>query len=132
MLSVNNNYFLNGVSLMTIQKHIVIAAIAAQQQGRIVNYVYDYNQSRYVNVHFNSQAGSKNINMYDYGRGSYVVGTLPTIYDYGSGAYINMYVDGNKFNGYDYETGSYFNGVINGGVVNIYDFQYGRYFNFGL
>lgn len=117
---------------MKNEKHIVIAAIAAQQQGRVVNHVYDYNRSMYVPVHFNSAIGSKHINMFDYGRNSYVVGNLPSIYDYGSGSYINIRINGNKFNGYDYETNYYFSGSVNGGMVNIYDYQYGKYFNFGV
>ena len=117
---------------MKIQKHIVIAAIAAQQQGRAINHVYDYGQSKYVLVSFSSAIGSKHINMYDYGRKTHVVGTLPSIYDYGSKAYINMRINGNKFNGYDYESNSYFSGSVNGGIVTIYDYQHGKYFNFGV
>lgn len=117
---------------MNIQKHIVIAAIVAQQQGRIVSHVYDYTQSKYVHVYFTSTRNSKHIHMYDSERKSYVVGTLPSIYDYASGAYINLRISGNTFNGYDYESGFHFNGTISGRMVNIYDFQQGRYFNFGL
>lgn len=117
---------------MNIQKHIAIAAIVAKQQGRDVRHVYDYNQSKYVLVHFNSTSGHNHINMFDYDRSSYVVGTLPTIFDYGSGTYINLNINGNRFSGFDYETGSHFNGMINGGMVNIYDFQSGRYFNYGV
>ena len=117
---------------MKIQKHIVIAAIAAHQQGRNVNHVYDYGRSKYVPVSFSSAAGSKYINMYDYGRNSYVAGTLPSIYDYATGAYINIRINGNRFNGYDYESNYYFSGSVNGGMVTIYDYQYGKYFNFGV
>lgn len=122
----------NEIFHMKSEKHIVIAAIAAQQQGQVVNHVYDYSQRKYVLVNFTSPIGSNYINMFDYGRNSYVVGTLPSIYDYGSGSYINMNIEGNRFNGYDYESGSYFNGFVNGGMVTIFDYQQGRYFNFGI
>lgn len=117
---------------MTNEKHIAIAAIVAQQQGRAVSNVFDYDQSKYVLVHFTSTRSSKYIHMFDYGRNSYVVGTLPTIFDYGSGTYINLNINGNRFDGFDYETGAYFNGMINNRMVNIYDFQHGRSFNYGV
>lgn len=117
---------------MNVQKHIAIAAIVAKQQGRDVRHVYDYNQSKYVLVHFNSTSGPNHVNLFDYDRSSYVTGTLPTIFDYGSGTYINLNINGNRFNGFDYETGSHFNGMINGNMVNIFDFQHGRYFNYGV
>lgn len=117
---------------MKIQKHIVIAAIAAQQQGRSVNHVYDYGQGKYVPVRFSSAIGSKHIKMYDCSRNSYIAGTLPSIYDYSSGSYINIRINGNRFNGYDYESNYYFTGSVNGGMVTIYDYQYGKYFNFGV
>lgn len=117
---------------MDVQKHIIVAAIAAQQQGRAVNHVYDYGRRKYIPVRFNTTRTPKSINMFDFDRGAYVVGTLPSIYDYASRTYINIRVNGNRFNGYDYESNYYFSGTVNGGLVNIYDYQYGRYFNFGV
>lgn len=117
---------------MKNEKHIVIAAIAAQQQGRVVSHIYDYSQSKYVLVNFSSPIGSKHIHMFDYGRNSYVVGTLPSVFDYASGSYINIHIEGNRFNGYDYESNSHFSGSVNGGMVNIFDYQQGKYFNFGV
>ena len=117
---------------MDIDKHIIVAAIAAQQQGRNINHVYDYGRGKYIPIRFNTTKTPKSISMFDFNRNSYVVGTLPSVYDYASKAYINIRINGNKFNGYDYESNSYFSGVVNGGLVNIYDYQNGRYFNYGV
>lgn len=115
---------------MTHEKRVcVAAAIALIRNGQTGN-VYDYGRGKYVMI--NPRISGRSISIYDFDRKGYLTGMAPNLYDYPSGAYINVNVNGNQFNGFDYQTGRWFNGSVNGSLVSMFDGDAGQYFNYGV
>lgn len=115
---------------MTHEKRVcVAAAIALIRNGQTGN-VYDYGRGKYVMI--NPRISGRSISIYDFDRKGYLTGMAPNLYDYPSGAYINVNVNGNQFNGFDYQTGRWFNGSVNGSLVSMFDGDGGQYFNYGV
>ncbi|MDR6886853.1 MULTISPECIES: hypothetical protein [Variovorax] len=96
--------------------------------GGSVGAVYDYSQSKYIQISGSVNAGS--VSVYDHDRGCHFSGAGGSLYDYGRGAYVSLQFNGNSFSGYDYGEGHHFSGTINGGSASLYDYGEGGYFNF--
>lgn len=107
-----------------------IAYIAAGLCGSSSSFVYDYAQSKYINI--SGTVNFNNINIYDYDRGCHVAGSASSLYDYCSSSHIQLTMNGTQFNGYDYHSGSHFSGSVNGKTVSIYDYETSAYYNYSV
>jgi hypothetical protein len=92
--------------------------------------VYDYSQSRYVNV--GGSVSKSHVGVFDYERGCHFSGSLPNLYDYGRSAHVSLQIDGNSFSGFDYGDSHHFSGTVNGNSVSLYDYGEGRYFSYSV
>jgi len=94
------------------------------------SHVYDYAQSRHLNVGGN--VSQQNVNLYDYERSCHFTGKLPQLYDHGTGFHVTLEIVGRVFKGYAYDSGTHFSGQVNGSSISIYDFGAGQHFNYSL
>ena len=115
---------------MNSNSRACIAYVAASLCGAHASYVYDYSQSKYINM--SGSVDSNNVHIYDYDRGCYVSGSLNNLYDYGNRAYIELSMRKFQFSGYDYHTGSYFSGEVKGNSVSVYDYETSSYYNYSV
>lgn len=115
---------------MTHEKRVCVAAAVALIRNGWAGNVYDYGRGKYVMI--TSSISGRDISIYDFDRNGYLTGMVPNLYDYPSGAYINVNVNGDQFNGFDYQTSRWFNGSVNGSMVLVFDGEVGRYFNYGV
>lgn len=92
--------------------------------------VYDYSQSRYINI--SGSVSRSSINIYDYDRGCHFGGSSENLYDYGQRAHVSLSINGNQFSGYDYGSRCHYNGTVNGNSVSFYDYGESKYFNFSV
>ena len=107
-----------------------IAYIAAELNGSNSSSVFDYEQSKYINI--SGDVNSTNVNIFDYGRGCYVTGSPSNLFDYGVGAYIQLNISGSQFSGFDYHSGNHFNGSVSNNSVSIYDYETSSYYNYSV
>jgi len=108
----------------------LVAAVASRLVGGggSVGAVYDYSQSRHMQVSGSVGAGS--VSLYDHDRGCHFSGSGSSLYDYGRGCHVSLQVHGNSFSGYDYGDGHHFSGTVNGNSVSIYDYGESSHFNY--
>ena len=107
-----------------------IAYITASLHGANGSSVYDYSQSKHINI--SGDVGDQNVNVYDHDRGCHVSGSPDNLYDYGNSAHIQLNVDGSQFSGYDYHTSSHYSGDVNGSSVSIYDHETSTHYNYSV
>jgi hypothetical protein len=107
-----------------------IAFIAAGLSGTKGSSVYDYSQSKHINI--SGSVNPNNINIYDHDRSCHLSGSPNSLYDYGNSAHIQLNLKGSQFTGYDYHTGNHFSGNINGRSVSIYDYQTSSHYNYSV
>jgi hypothetical protein len=62
--------------------------------------VYDYSQSRHINI--SGTVDVSHVGVYDHNRGCHFSGNLPNLYDYGRGAHVSLNINGTQFGGYDF------------------------------
>lgn len=115
---------------MNSNSRACIAYIAASLCGVNGSHVYDYSQSKYINI--SGSVDSNNVHIYDYDRGCYVSGSPNNLYDYGSKGYITLTMRSSNFSGYDYHTGSHFSGQVNGNSVSVYDYETSSYYSYSV
>jgi len=108
----------------------LVAAVASRLvgSGGSVGAVYDYSQSRHIQVSGSVGAGS--VWLYNHDRGCHFSGSGSSLYDYGRGCHVSLQVHGNSFSGYDYGDGHHFSGTVNGNSVSIYDYGESSHFNY--
>jgi hypothetical protein len=93
-----------------------------------VNAVFDYSESRYVQISGSVRRG--HVALYDYDRGCHFSGSSGSLYDYGRSSHVSIQINGNSFNGYDYGDGHYYSGTVSGNAITIYDYGKSSYFNY--
>lgn len=97
--------------------------------GRRFSSVYDYSMSTYVSCNYVNNNG--NVSVYDYRRGCYLSGRIPSFYDYGLSSYISLTkINNNTYNIYDYYTGSYLTAICQSQLISIYDYSESRTFQY--
>jgi hypothetical protein len=94
------------------------------------SHIYDYSQSRYINIGGNIT--ENNVGIYDYDRGCHFSGTLPSLYDYGRNAHLQLKINGNQFSGYDYGDGHHFSGTVSGRSITLYDYGESQHFGYSI
>lgn len=107
-----------------------IAYIAANICGARSSSVYDYLQSKHINISGN--VDTNNINIYDHDRGCHISGSPSNLYDYGNSAHIQLNMNGSQFSGYDYHTSNHFSGNVNGTSISIYDHETSTHYNYNV
>lgn len=79
---------------------------------------------------FSGDVSPSSVNVYDYDRGCFIGGDLPSLYDYGEGSFVEFKANGNRVDGYDYGSGSFYEATVDAREVSIYDYGAGAYFSF--
>jgi hypothetical protein len=92
--------------------------------------VYDYSQSRHVNI--NGSVEASNVAVFDYDRGCHFSGSPPNLFDYGRQAHVSLEINGSRFSGFDYGDGHHFSGTVNGNAVALYDYGESAHFNYSV
>jgi hypothetical protein len=115
---------------MNANSRACIAYIAAGLCGSLGTSVYDYSQSKHINISGNVE--SNNVGIYDCDRGCHISGTPNSLYDYGNSAHIQLTMNGNQFSGYDYHTSSHFSGNVNGNSISIYDYETSSHYRYSV
>ncbi len=116
---------------MTSNTRACIALIAASIcNDQNYSSIYDYTQSKHLNI--NGNADSNHVSIYDYDRGCYVQGSPESLYDYGNNAHIQLNINNQQFSGYDYHTSSNYSGNVNGTSVSIYDHDTSQHHNYSV
>lgn len=101
------------------------------KSGRRFASVYDYSTGTYVSCNFVNNSG--NVSIYDYRRGCYLSGRMPSFYDYGLSSYISLTeINNNTYNIYDYHTGSYITVTCQSQLISIYDYSESRTFQYQI
>jgi hypothetical protein len=110
----------------------LVAAAAARLAvgGGNAGAIYDYSQSRHIQI--SGSASDGNISLYDYDRGCHFSGSGGSLYDYGRGCHVSLQVNGTSFTGYDYGDGHHFSGTVNGNSVSVYDYGESSHFNYSV
>lgn len=90
--------------------------------------IYDYDSGAYYQ--FSGDTTAPRIDIYDYSRGCFIGGDLPSLYDYGEGNFIDFKLSGGKVDGYDYGSSSFFEATVSGKEVSVYDYDAGAYFSY--
>lgn len=108
----------------------LVAAAAARLVvgGGNAGAVYDYSQSRHIQISGSVSGG--NVALYDYDRGCHFSGSGSSLYDYGRGCHVSLQINGTSFSGYDYGAGHHFTGTVNGSSVSVYDYGESSHFNY--
>ena len=108
----------------------LVAAAAAMlvAGGGNAGAIYDYSQSRHIQI--SGSASDGNISLYDYDRCCHFSGSDGSLYDYGRGCHVSLQVNGTSFTGYDYGDGHHFSGTVNGNSVSVYDYGESSHFNY--
>jgi hypothetical protein len=91
--------------------------------------VYDYSQSRYINI---SGSVSHSSVTYRPRRKCYFGGNPPSFYDYGRGVHVSLNINGDQFTGYDYGDRHHFSGTVSGNSVSIYDYGESLHFSYSV
>jgi hypothetical protein len=108
---------------------LVAAAVAKLVEGGgNVSAIYDYSQSRHIQISGSTSGG--NVSLYDHERGCHFSGSGGSLYDYGRGCHVSLQVNGDSFSGYDYGDGHHFSGTVNGKSVSVYDFGQASHCNY--
>ncbi len=103
----------------------------SQKSGHRYSSVYDISAGIYVSCNYVNNEG--NISVYDYRRGCYLSGRMPSFYDYGVSNYISLTkISENTYNIYDYNTGSYISVSCQSQLIVIYDYSIGRSFQYQI
>jgi hypothetical protein len=113
---------------MRVKPHLrrAIAYVAQRvASGDEARTVYDYDAARHIA--FTGDVSKKHVDVYDYDRGAYVGGDLPSLYDYGDGHFVGLDVTNNEFSGYDFGSGAHYNGTVKGDAVSLYDYETGQF-----
>jgi hypothetical protein len=92
--------------------------------------IYDYFQSKHVNIRGN--VNSNNISIYDHDRGCHVSGNISGLYDYGNKAHINLQLNCSQFQVYDYDSKKHYLWNVNGRSISIYDYEYSKHYNYSF
>lgn len=118
---------------MNNEKRSCIAFICAIHiDSTRADYLYDCIHKEYKKYHRLSTEYPNMVNIYDYQRQAYIMGTFPNFYDYQSGKYVYIDMMNNSFKGYDYESGAYFQGEVSNDMVRIYDYGESEYFYYRI
>lgn len=107
-----------------------VAFIVGASAKSNINSIYDYSQSKHINIR--GTVSNNTVNVYDHDRDCHVIGNLSSFYDYGNSAHINLNISVNKFTGYDYDSSSHYSGSFNSNSVSIYDYETSQYYNYNL
>jgi len=114
-------------------------AVIAYIAGRLVtgfhsNSVFDYSQSKYLQITGTVAAGI--VQVFDYedqanisGSGN---GTNFSLFHYGEGSHITLNILRPNFKGFDYGTGSHFQGSVQGRIIQLFDFSTGEYYQYQI
>ena len=110
----------------------LVAAAAARivSGGGQVGAVYDYSQSRHIQL--SGSINDDQVSLYDYDRGCHFSGSGGSLYDYGRSSHVSLQVSGNNFSGYDYGDGHHFTGSVSGKSVSIYDYGESSHFSYSV
>lgn len=101
------------------------------KSGRRYTNVYDYSDRAFVACNYVNNGGS--ISVYDYRRGCYLTGSMPSFFDYGVSQYISINrVGDNMFNVYDYHSNKYVSVTCNGQSIALFDYSVGQYFSYSI
>jgi hypothetical protein len=96
--------------------------------------VFDYSQSKYLNIRGTVAPGI--VQVFDYEDGAHISGsgngTTFSLFHYGEGSHISLVISNPNFKGFDYGTGSHFQGSVQGTAVQLYDFSSGQYYQFQI
>lgn len=102
--------------------------ISARDGGK---YTTIYDMGMHCRVSFNYTKNGDSISIYDYRRGCYLSGSVPSFYDYGVGKYISLNQNGlNSYSVYDYNMGHYLNVLCNGNTISVYDYSVSQFFTY--
>jgi hypothetical protein len=108
---------------------LIAAAVAKLAVGGgDVSSIYDFSQSRHIQISGSAHGG--NVALYDYDRGCHFSGSESSMYDYGRGCHISLQMNGSSFSGYDYGDGHHFSGTVSGNSVSVYDYGESSHFNY--
>ncbi len=108
---------------------LVAAAATSLSKGRSnVGSIYDYSQSRYIQISGTVQGG--NVALYDSERGCHFSGSDGNLFDYGRSCHVSLQMNGYSFTGYDYGDGHHYSGTVTGNSISIYDYGESAYFNY--
>ncbi len=113
---------------MTPGTRACVAYIAAGLNGSNSSSVFDYTESKYINI--SGAVNSSNVNIYDHDRGCHVTGSPSNLFDYGVSSHIQLNMNGTQFSGYDYHSGNHFSGNVNNKAVSIFDYETSSYYNY--
>jgi hypothetical protein len=128
----------NGSRYPALRKNIMhpnTRACVAFIAGKIISgsgnsSVYDYSQSKYINI--SGSVSATKVSAYDHDRGCHFGGNLPSLYDYGRSVHVSLEINGQDFKGYDYGDSQHFTGKVNGRSVSFYDYGESQYFNYSV
>lgn len=122
---------MNGEKVMNCGTRVCIAFIVGRIiSAKMASHVYDYSESRHISI--GGSVIDNDVNIYDYDRGCYFSGKMPSLYDYGTGAHVQLKINGNQFSGYDYNDGHHFSGSVSGNSITIYDHGESKHFSYSI
>ena len=107
-----------------------VAAICISHNSKQkVSSVYDYSQSKYINIEVS--VSNKKVEAYDYTNSCHIEGNMPSLYHYGNSHYLDLKQDSEtKYSGYDYGSTCYFEITVKNKNCDIYDYGTGGYFSY--
>lgn len=109
---------------------IAVTAARLVAGGGNAGAVYDFSQSRHIQV--SGSVSNSSVSLYDYDRGCHFSGSATSLYDYGRSCHVSLQVNGSSFSGYDFGDGQHFNGTVSGNSVSLYDFGESSHFNYSV
>lgn len=126
----NSSLLIRSGEKMNSSTRACVAFIVGASKKSSINSIYDYSQSKHINV--SGTVNEDTVNVYDHDRGCHVTGNLSSFYDYGNNAHINLNININQFTGYDYGSSSHYSGSFNSNSVSIYDYETSQHYNYNL
>ena len=120
---------------MKVQLCRVVAFVAQRLISGLPNdYIYDYQQGRYIK--FSGSLSRPELIVYDSDRGCYVHSKASNgkiwLFDFGESTRLTLEVAGDSFRGLDYGSSRQFAGSVRGRLIRIFDYDNAAHYTYGF